>query len=719
MNRMTVTDEEKAENQPEHEGMSLTKLIRPLSERTESVQPFVPWIGGPRLYALVLYAAVIIGASVEFFASWETWYGNWEVYNTYLFAVSSIFLIFGLLMLFDVQRMVASKPGRIRLPLPRSIIGQIGLVLTLASLVALAASGPSIGGWAIVMSVLIVGGFAMMVIASKAIDDTDSLYVSLFGVGIIFLLLVPVLEAFGVVHSDPYEYPFSAVNLPLMVVGASLALLALKLMRTRDGLFASWLLGAMSIFLVAFHEQLGILPSESIDQYDRTLAAIGIVFSVLPLALYVGRELQYNSMWTRLRGATGAIRKGNFPTALKHADEALEMSFDMGIAKRFALPWSVKGDALYGLKELARAKTHYDIALEVDPEDSISWCQVGNIHAFDAKRALALSAYDRALRIDDRNGYAWNNKGVIYASLAWPEEALVCFNKAMVLMPGNFDAHINMAKMTSRLGRYDEAVMHYRDALALRPKSEVALRGLQREFIRGQRIDQIRGWEQLGLDTTYMWRVLREDPSNFEKRTKEFLSSIVEQKTQLTIAAGKEKFNVNEAIRTILTVTQTSGATLDKIEKETGISKDMLVLPIALLMKTDRLHFSRFDDREIFIASGKAPEEPVLEPLRGLEKFLEAEEPAEGEPVAEAEEQAEQAAEAGQEAEEDADDETADEPSAEPEVGEPAEPTRPSPPKAKVDREEDLEPTASVLVFSGKLRKRERKDKKVKRKKKN
>ena len=58
---MTVTSKEKVEGLSEPEGMSLTKLLRPLSDHKESVRPFVPWIGGPRLYMLLLYAAVVIG----------------------------------------------------------------------------------------------------------------------------------------------------------------------------------------------------------------------------------------------------------------------------------------------------------------------------------------------------------------------------------------------------------------------------------------------------------------------------------------------------------------------------------------------------------------------------------------------------------------------------------------------------------------------------------
>jgi tetratricopeptide (TPR) repeat protein len=585
-----------------------------LSDHKESVRPFTPWIGGPRLYMLLLYAAVVIGSAIAFFMSQELWYGNWEVYNTYLFAVSSIFLLFGILLLFNVRPVIPVKGESTLLPFPKSVIGQIGLILTVASFAGLVVIGQDAGAWAIVLSMTIVAGFVMLVMASKAIDDRDSIVLAVFGTGLILMLLVPVHEAFGVGVSPAGEYPFSAVNLPLFAGGMVLAILALQFLRTRDGLFAAWLLGAMGLFLVAFHEQVGIIPSGATDQYDRMVAMIGFTFSFVPLAMYVWRENEYLGLWARLRTANSMIRKGDFTGALKHADEALDRCIEIGVSKRFALPWSLKGDALYALKEHSKAKTCYEMSLEIDPEDGISWCQLGNIHALDAKRALALSAYDKALKIDSKNAYAWNNKGVIFVSLAWPEEAMVCFNRAMLLMPGNFDAHINLAKMCARLGRHDEAVMHFQHALEVKPDSEVAQSGLQRQFLMGQRIDQIRGWDQLGLDTRQLWSILREDPANFDRRSKEFLSSIVDQRTQLTVGMGREKMNVNDAIKAILNVTERSGATMEKIEKDTGLSRDQLVLPMALLMKTDRLHFKQAGDRDIYVSMGKAPDKPATPP---------------------------------------------------------------------------------------------------------
>ena len=603
------------------EEMSLTNLTRPLSDRSEATYPFVPWLGGPRLYLLLLYASIVIGVCAEFFLSQEIWYSGWEVYNTYVFAVTGVFVLLGLVMLFSVLPVATKAKDRRVLGQSKDMMAVLGFLVLAASGIALAAAGPSVGGLAVLLSVLIVVGFVMMVLGSKGFDESDSMWLILFGAGVVLMLLVPVHEAYDVARSAPGDYPFTGLNLFLLAMGMGSCLVALQFMRTRDGYFAAWLLGAMSIFIVAFHEQIGIMPSSNYEAYDRTLALIGVLFSFLPLSVYLWREKEYFTIWSRLKAADTMMRSGNFVSALKHAEVALDRSNQAAISGRFAMPWSVKGDALYAMKEYTKARSHYDIALEIDPEDSISWCHLGNIYAFEGKRALALSAYDRALKINNNDAHAWNNKGVIFGSLAWPEEAVACFQRSVALNPDHFDGRINLARMSARMGRSDEAVLNYQHALELRPDSEVAQKGLHREFRKGMLMDQIRGWEQLGMDTTHLRSILSQDPANFEKRTKEFLSSIVEQRTQLTIGSGKELFNVNDAIKAILKVTETKGATMGRIGKETHLTSDQLVLPMALLMKTDHLHFKRSGSKEVFVSKGKMPEEPEAKRPRPEKKI--------------------------------------------------------------------------------------------------
>jgi len=605
--------------------VSLTNLLRPLSTHSESVRPFMPVLGGPRLYLLLLYAAVLIGSSVEFFMSQELFYGSWEVYNTYVFAVSGMFVLMGVIMLF-LTTGVATQSGP-RFPVPKVLLWYFGMILLIICGLGLAAAGPDIGGWAVLLSVLLLFGFLMMIMGMEAISNRDALLVSVYGLGVILMVLMPVHEAFDVARSPEGEYPFTGLNLFLLGIGMSMALVSLQFIKSRDGYMGAWLIGSMAIFLLSFHEQVGILPSGGYERYDRALALVGTVFSFLPLVMYLWREKEYVSMWSKLRRASHLIRTGDFPGALVHADAAVQEASAAGISHKYSLPWNMKADALYHMKEYSKAKTNYDIALEIDPEDSTTWCHLGNMYAFEGKRALALSAYDRAIQADSKNAYAWNNKGAVYSNLDWPEEALACFHRAVVIDPKNFDAYFNLAKTSAKMGRSDDAVAYYQKALVIKPRSKVAREGLQKEFYRGMCMDQVRGWEQLGLDTTQLRAILNQDPSNFERRCKEFLSNIVEQRTQLVVGGGQDKFDVNAAVKSILAVTADKGATLERIMKETNLTHEQLVLPMALLTKTEKLHFKRSGTHDVFVSKGKPPEEPEMPPEPLKERKVKSKKP--------------------------------------------------------------------------------------------
>lgn len=596
-----------------NESISLTHLLRPLGSQSEAVRPFMPVLGGPRLYLLLLYAAVVIGSSVEFFMSQELWYGSWEVYNTYVFVVSGFFILMGVAMLF-LTTGEAPDDG-FKLPLPKPLLWIMGLILLVIMIIGLAGLGSDVGGWAVLLSVLLLTGFIMMVMGMKSIANKDAFWLAIYGFGVVMMVLMPVHEAFDVARSAPGDYPFgSGLNLLLLAVGMSASLLSLQFLRTRDGYLGAWLIGAMALFLIAFHEQAGIVASGNYEPYDSGLALIGIVFSFLPLFLYLWKEKEYLSIWSKLRRANHLMQTGDFPGALVHADAAVQESSAGGVSHKFSLPWNVKGDVLYHMKEYSKAKTNYDLALEIDPEDSTTWCHLGNMYAFEGKRALALSAYDRAIQADQKNAIPWNNKGAVFSTLDWPEEALACFNRAVALDPRDFDAYVNLAKTCVRLGRSDDAVMNYQKALEVKPKSKLAKEGLQREFYKGMCLDQIRGWEAMGLDTAHLRNLLKQDPSDFDQTSKEYLSSIVEQRTQLVIGGGQDKFDVNAAIKAVLSVTAEKGATLERIMKDTNLTSEQLVLPMALLMKTERLHFKRSGTHDVYVSKGKAPEKPEIPP---------------------------------------------------------------------------------------------------------
>jgi len=593
----------------------LAHVLRSLRAPSETERPFVPVVGGPRLFFLMLYASVVVVAALQFFASKDLWYGSWNVFNAYVFTVTGLFVLLGLIMLFMSKD--TPKSARLRLPFPRFFIGVLGLAMFSGSAIALVTLGDDLGGIAVILSVVLLFGFVLMILGANAVTKDESIRLGMFGCGMILMTLVPVHEAFGVAQSAPGDYPFTMLNLVLLVPGVFLALFAVNALRTRDGFLGAWLIGAMIIFLIAFHEQVGIISSENYEPYDRSLALVGITFSFLPLAMYVWREREYTILWMNIRAANGLVERGQYAEALRYTDTAIEKCSRVAIMDRFSLPWSLKADVLYRMRDYSKAKSFYDVALEIDPDDSVSWCHLGCIHAYAGRKQLALTAFDLAIKHDPENAVAWNNKGAMLQSLGMLADARSYFERAVDIDPNSFDAHFNLGKACARLGRSDEAVVHFQKAHDLDPESEDAVDWLQRTFYKGMCQDQIRGWAQLGLDTTYMQSIFEQDPEHFVERSKEFLTRIAELELQLSIGSGSDRIDVTEVIKKIMKATEENGATLSALQKATGLTRDQLVLPIALLTRTDKLHFKTAGKHELYLWVGKVPTEA---PVKKKEK---------------------------------------------------------------------------------------------------
>ncbi len=592
---------------------AFVNMLRPFDERSEADRPFVPLAGGPRLYVLLLYASVLVAVSIEFFASTRTWYGSWWIYNAYVLVVTSVFVFLGMIMLFSSAR---RGPEDHRSPLPRFLLATLGAVLLSLSGLALVLWGKGLGAWAIVLSITLLYGFLMMVLGSRTITRHDSLRLVLYGTGVVLMVLVPVHEAFGVLRTPSNTFfLFTLANLALLVGGMVLALIALQSLETRDGYLGAWLVGTMVIFLVSFHEQVGILVTHTYSDYDRTLAFLGVLSSFLPLALYIWRERVYIFLWRRMRMANAFIEDGDYREALKQADAAIRQCARVGIEDRFALPWTLKSDALYRMKDYQKAMVHYDTALSIDPNDTVSWCHMGNMYAFEGKKEDAIKAYDKALKADPKNAYAWNNKGAVLQQMGKDEEALICFDKAIKFSPRMFDAHLNIARLFSKMKHAADALEHYQIALDINPASDAAKEGVQREHYRSLCMDQILGWEQLGLDTAYLRSLVDQEPKDFARKSKEFLAKIVDQRAEIAVQPGMEHIDVSKAISQILEVTQGQGATIDEIVEATNLRKHDLVLPLALLMETDHLHFRGVNGTEVYVSKGKAPETPQDMPV--------------------------------------------------------------------------------------------------------
>ena len=145
--------------------------FREFRERSEAERPFVPIMGGPRLFVLMLYASVIVVASLQYFAGEELWAGAWNIYNSYVFVVTGVFVFLGLVLLFTGHKLPTEET---KLPISKTHLAVLGLALLIVDGLVLVVWGESIGKLAVPVSILLMTGFILMVFASEVIPKDDS-----------------------------------------------------------------------------------------------------------------------------------------------------------------------------------------------------------------------------------------------------------------------------------------------------------------------------------------------------------------------------------------------------------------------------------------------------------------------------------------------------------------------------------------------------------------
>lgn len=75
-----------------------------------------------------------------------------------------------------------------------------------------------------------------------------------------------------------------------------------------------------------------------------------------------------------------------------------------------AILWYNMGVELEDAGKFEDAIISYDKALELDPNDTDTWCSKGNALASLQRFRLAIKSYDQAIKIDPGNNAALNNK---------------------------------------------------------------------------------------------------------------------------------------------------------------------------------------------------------------------------------------------------------------------------------------------------------------------
>ncbi|WP_394849385.1 tetratricopeptide repeat protein [Pendulispora brunnea] len=116
------------------------------------------------------------------------------------------------------------------------------------------------------------------------------------------------------------------------------------------------------------------------------------------------------------------------------------------------------------------AEALYSRAIELDPELSIAYTNLGNIRFRRGDDQGAEELYQHALSIDPSQPEAHYNLGYVMLERGHAENAVASFEKALLRDTRFSDAHFNLAMALEQLGERARARVHWKRYLELEPQ---------------------------------------------------------------------------------------------------------------------------------------------------------------------------------------------------------------------------------------------------------
>ncbi|MCX8173025.1 MAG: tetratricopeptide repeat protein [Thermoplasmata archaeon] len=132
----------------------------------------------------------------------------------------------------------------------------------------------------------------------------------------------------------------------------------------------------------------------------------------------------------------------------------------------------LKAYAFYKLERYEDAEFEIYHAVDVDPNNAISWLLYGNILHAKGEDAHAIKCYANGVRVNPSLPELWNNLGNLYLLNRKFREAEKCYIRATTLRPGYKEALANRSYLYLKQEKYDLALKYADLAMGIKPKKE-------------------------------------------------------------------------------------------------------------------------------------------------------------------------------------------------------------------------------------------------------
>jgi tetratricopeptide (TPR) repeat protein len=165
------------------------------------------------------------------------------------------------------------------------------------------------------------------------------------------------------------------------------------------------------------------------------------------------------------------FRNGMYDKAIQASDSAIQ------IDPKNTLAWCNKGNALYELGRYAESLQCFDEAIGIDKKYVDAWSNKGWLLFNTGSYEKAVQCFDNATEIDPSDALTWNGKGLSLYNLKKYEEAISAYNKSIELNPKYANAWDNKGWTLFDMGRYGNGLQYFDKAIDLNSSDEEAWLG--------------------------------------------------------------------------------------------------------------------------------------------------------------------------------------------------------------------------------------------------
>jgi len=179
-------------------------------------------------------------------------------------------------------------------------------------------------------------------------------------------------------------------------------------------------------------------------------------------ALQVDEAGEYPLVAAYLKDFNDYLEKNDFVHALQVVEKMVAIDVHQW-------DWMARGYCLIQLERQNEALESFNKAIELDPDDALTW-HMRSITLFAlANYDEALESLNKAIELDPDDVQAWHIKGVVLVVLKHYDEALESFNKAIALNPKDLHPWHIKGLVLVTLERYDEALESFNKAMEFDP----------------------------------------------------------------------------------------------------------------------------------------------------------------------------------------------------------------------------------------------------------